>query len=223
MRRDVYLAARIQASERYPNEAFTKGESLGAEQASWACNALTYVATSANPKYKSPYEMWYEKPPQRPLSLLKSEYRGVKQRNNLKPKTVKCWYLGPDSNRPRDAMRMLCKSCRPVATRNVTWAHLTTYLFSTSQQAVLAPNGLEGFQSGGGSGEAEEEPASRSGTESQSQSAEDNDESSGEEESEDASEGQPESGEDRESGGEGEDSAAESTSSEDDASSAGSG
>ena len=163
-RRDVYLAARVQASGRYPNEA-VMGENMWAEQASWACNALNYTATSASPKFKSPYKMWYGIPPQNPLSLLKSGYSNIKQRNNLKPKTVKCWYLRPAPNHPRDAMRTLYKSCRTIATRNVTWAHIATHLSSTSQQVVLAPNGVEDFQSGGDNGGAGKEPASRSETE----------------------------------------------------------
>ena len=51
------LAARIQAAAKYPNESFSRGESLWAEQAHWACHALNCTATSANPGYKSPHEM----------------------------------------------------------------------------------------------------------------------------------------------------------------------
>ena len=137
---------RIQASERYPNEALPKGENLCAEQASWACNPLNYTATSANPKLKSPYEMWYGTQPQSPLPFLKPGCHQIERRNKLKPKAVKFWYLGPAPNHPRDAMRMLCKSGRIVATGNVTWAHTPAHVPPTSHQAVLAPNGGEDVQ-----------------------------------------------------------------------------
>ena len=74
----------------------------------------------------------------------------------------------------------------------------------------------EDFQGGGDNSEAEEESSSRSEAESRSQSAEDDDESDGKEEYGDANEGQPESVEDRASGGGGEGSVAESTRAEDD-------
>ena len=86
----------------------------------------------------------------------------------------------------------------------------------TSHEVVLALNGVGNFKGGGDYGEAEKEPASSSETESRFQSAEDDDEPGGKEESEDASEGQPEGAEDRESGGEGKGNAAELTSAEDD-------
>ncbi|CAN0032507.1 unnamed protein product, partial [Ascophyllum nodosum] len=50
-------------------------------------------------------------------------FRSVKRRNKLQTKAVRCWYLGPAPNYPRDAMRILCKSGRVVATRHITWAH----------------------------------------------------------------------------------------------------
>ena len=49
-------------------------------------------------------------------------------------------------------MRILCKSCRVVATRHVTWAHVPTHIPSTPQQAILAPreNSGDGDESGEG-------------------------------------------------------------------------
>ena len=44
------LAARIQASELYPNDSVPSGGYLWAEQANWACHALNRTATSSNPK-----------------------------------------------------------------------------------------------------------------------------------------------------------------------------
>ena len=147
------LAARIQAAAKYPNEVFPRGESLWAEQAHWACHALNCTATSANPGYKSPHEMWFGSPPSSsPFPFLKPGFRSVKRRNKLQPKAVRCWYLGPAPNYPRDAMRILCKSGRVVATRHVTWAHVPTHIPSTPQQAILAPreNSSDGDESGEG-------------------------------------------------------------------------
>ena len=84
------LAARIQASGRYPDETFPKGEGLWAEQASWVCDALNYTETTANLKIKSPYGMWFDTPPQSPLPSLKPRYRTIKTRNKLKPKAGQC-------------------------------------------------------------------------------------------------------------------------------------
>ena len=58
---DTALAARIQAQVLYPGAP--SYPSLWAEAVSWACNALNRTATKANPRNKSPYEMWYGSPP----------------------------------------------------------------------------------------------------------------------------------------------------------------
>ena len=52
---DAAVAARIQATELYPNAP--NYPSLWAEAASWACHDLNCTATTANPGDKSPYEM----------------------------------------------------------------------------------------------------------------------------------------------------------------------
>ena len=134
------LATRIQAAAKYPNEDFPRGESLWAEQDNWACHALNCTATSVNPGFKSPHERWFGSPPtSSPFPLLMPGFRSVKRRNKLQPKVVRCWYLGPVPNYPRDAMRILCKSGRVVPTRHVTWAHVRTHIPSTPQEAILAP------------------------------------------------------------------------------------
>ena len=147
------LATRIQAAARYPNEIFPCGESLWAEQAHWACHALNRTGTSANPGFKSPHEMWFGSlPSSSPFPFLKPGFRSVKRRNKLQPKAVRCWYLGPAPNYPRDAMRILCKFGRVVATRRVTWGLVPTQIPSTPQQAILAPreNSSDGDESGEG-------------------------------------------------------------------------
>ena len=147
------LAARIQAAAKYPNEVLPRGESLWAEQAQWAYHALNCTATSANPRFKSPHEMWFGSPPSSsPFPFLKPGFHSTKRRHKLQPKAVRCWYLGPAPKCPRDAMRILCKSGRVVATRRVTWAHVPTPIPSTLQLATLAPreNSSDGDESGEG-------------------------------------------------------------------------
>ena len=134
------LAARIQAAAKYPNEVCPRGGSLWAEQTHWACRALNCMATSGNPGFKSPHKMWFGSlPSSSPFPFLNPGFRNVKTRNKLQLKAVRCWYLGPAPSYLRNAMRILCKSGRVVATRHVTWAHVPTRIPSTPQQAILAP------------------------------------------------------------------------------------
>ena len=97
--------------------------------------------------------MWFGSPPSSSMfPFLKPGFRSVKRRNKLQPNAVRCWHLGPARNYSRDAMRILCKSGRVVATRHVTWAHVPTHIPSTPQQAILAPreNSSDGDESGEG-------------------------------------------------------------------------
>ena len=97
--------------------------------------------------------MWFGSPPSSSaFPFLKPGFRSVKKINKLQPKAVRCWYLGPAPNYPRDAMRILCKSGRVVATRHVTWDHVPTHIPSTPQQAIFAPreNSSDGDESGEG-------------------------------------------------------------------------
>ena len=147
------LAARIQTVAKYPNENFPRGESLWAEQAHWACHALNCTATSASPGFKYPHETWFGSPSSSsPLPFLKPGFRSVKRRNRLQSKALSCWYLGPAPYYPRDAIRILCKSGRVVATRHVTWAHVPTHIPSIPQQAFSTPrkNSSDGDESGDG-------------------------------------------------------------------------
>ena len=98
--------------------------------------------------------MWFGSlPTSNPLPFLNPAFRSVERRNKLQTKEVRYWYLGPAPNYPRDAMRILCKSGRVVATRHVTWAHVPTPIPSTPQQATLAPRERENSSDGDGPGE----------------------------------------------------------------------
>ena len=142
---------------------------------SWACHALNCTASSANHGFKSPHEMWFGSPPSSsPFPFLKQHFRSVKRRNKLQPKAVRCWYLGPDPNYPRGAMRIMYTSGRVVATRHETWAREPTHIPSTPQQAILVPR-----ENPSGGDESEEGQARNPAVKRRHRSSED-DESGGE-------------------------------------------
>ena len=121
---DAAVAARIQATELYPNAP--NYPSLWTEAASWAFHALNCTATTANPGDKSPYEMWYGSPSPRGAvwPFLKPALCHVKRANKSLPKAQDCYYVGPGVNHPRDCMRVLTANRSILTTRNVTWRHV---------------------------------------------------------------------------------------------------
>ena len=122
------MAARLQASELYPNVQLPSTDWLWAEAMRWACDCLNRTATTANPDNKSPYEMWYGKPsPLKLLPFLKPGFCRQKRVNKLQPKARECFYLGPPINYPHDAMRVLTKGRSVVTTRNVTWRRVLPF------------------------------------------------------------------------------------------------
>ena len=121
---DAAVASRIQATELYPNAP--NYPSLWAGAASWACHALNCTATTANPRDKSPYEMWYGSPPPRGAvwPFLKPAVCRIKRANKSLPKAQDCYYVGSGVNHPRDCMRVLTANRSILTTRNVTWRHV---------------------------------------------------------------------------------------------------
>jgi len=120
------MAGRIQARELYPGTQLPATESLWAEASHWACDALNRTATTANPESKSPYEMWYGRPP--PVVLLpflKPGYCKVKRENKSQAKAQECFYLGPAPNYPRDSVRVLTRHRTVLITRNITWQRVS--------------------------------------------------------------------------------------------------
>ena len=68
-------AARIQASELFPEFEIPVKPSLWAEAMSWACDAYNRTATVANPGNRPPHEMFYGEIPQNsPIPFLKPGY-----------------------------------------------------------------------------------------------------------------------------------------------------
>ena len=116
---------------------------------------LNYTATSANPGFKSPQKMLFGSPPtSNPFPFL-SGIRSVNRRSKWQPKTVRYWYLGPALNYPRNAIRFLCKSSRVMVTRHVTWAHVSTLIPPTLQQAILVPRERDNSSASDESGEGQ--------------------------------------------------------------------
>ena len=81
------LAARIQASELFPEIDIPEKLSLWAEAMSWGCDAYNRTATVASPGNGSPHEIFYGEIPQNsPVTFLKPEYCKYKRMNKMDPK-----------------------------------------------------------------------------------------------------------------------------------------
>ena len=90
------LAAKIQVFALYPDESIPNGDHFWAEQAYWACHALNRTATSANPKFKTPHEMWHGSPLDGDLfPFLKQGLCRRKRTKKLRPKAGKMVVLEP--------------------------------------------------------------------------------------------------------------------------------
>ena len=118
-------------------------DSLWAAQAYWACNALNFTATKANPNCKSTYEMWYGRTPPSPFPFMKPGFVKRKRTNKLEPQAVSCFYVGPSPNRPRDSMRVIFSSGTMVDSRDVTWASIPPVASVLREQGGQEPTGLQ--------------------------------------------------------------------------------
>ena len=121
--------------------------SLWAAQACWACNVLNFTATKANPKCKSPYEMWYGRTPPSPFPFLKPGFVKRKRTNKLEPQAVPCFYVGPSPNRPRDLMRVIFSSGTMIDSRDVTWARIPPLVSVLCEQGRQEPTELQEIES----------------------------------------------------------------------------
>ena len=136
-------AALIQAKCMFSGMGIPLSGSLWAAQAYWACNALNFTATKANPKCKSPYEMWYGRTPQSPFPFLKPGFVKRKRTNKLEPQAVPCFYVGPSPNRPRDSMRVIFSSGTVIDSRDVTWASIPPLASVLCEQGGKEPTELQ--------------------------------------------------------------------------------
>ena len=84
-------AASIQAKRIFSGMGISLGDSLWAAQAYWACHALNFAAAKANPKRKSPCEIWHGRPPPSPFLFLKPGFVNKKRTNKLEPQAVLCF------------------------------------------------------------------------------------------------------------------------------------
>ena len=140
-------AASIQAKCMFSGMGILLSGSLWAAQACWACNALNFTATKANPKCKSPYEMWYGRTPPSPFPFLKPGFVKRKRTNKLEPQAVPCFYVGPSPNRPRDLMRVIFSSGTMIDSRDVTWARIPPLVSVLCEQGRQEPTELQEMES----------------------------------------------------------------------------
>ena len=122
-------------------------DSLWAAQTYWAFNALNFTAAKANPKCKSPYEMWYGRTPPSPFPFLKPGFVKRKRTNKLEPPAVPCFYVGPSPNRPRDSMRVIFSSGPMIDSRDVTWARIPRLASVSCEQGGQEPTELQEMES----------------------------------------------------------------------------
>ena len=134
-------SAIIQAQELYPHVQLPSTESLWAEAYRWACDSINRTASSANPDWKSPHEMWHGTTASLKLMpFLKPGFCKVRRANKSENKAQECFYLGPPSDCPADAMRMFTRHRYVITLRNVTWRRSPPSP-SFSQDASTASDG----------------------------------------------------------------------------------
>ena len=140
-------AALIQAKCMSSGMGIPLSDSLWAAHAYWACNALKSKASKANPKCKSPYEMWYGRTPPSPFSFLKPGFVKSKRTNKLEPQAVLCFYVGPSPNRPRDSMRVMFSSGTMIDSRDVTWTSMPPLASVLYEQGGQEPTEVQEMES----------------------------------------------------------------------------
>ena len=113
-------AATNQAKRVFSGMGIPLSGSLWAAQANWDCNALNFTATKANPKCKSPYEMWYGRFPSSPFLFLKPGFVKRKRTNKLESRALPCFFVGQCRNCPLDSIRVILSSGTMINSRNVT-------------------------------------------------------------------------------------------------------
>ena len=114
-------------------------EKLWPEAQNYACDVLNRTATASNPGYKSPYEMWYGKPPPPTLlEWLQPCFYPIKRSSKTDAQAKPACFLGPAKNHPHDCVRVYSKETRQVLiTRNVTWQYVPPAIPSPALQKTL--------------------------------------------------------------------------------------
>ena len=140
-------AASVQAKCMFSGVGLPLSDSLWAAQAYWACLALSITAAKANPKCKSPYEMWHGRIPPSPFLFLKSGLVKRKRANKFEPQAVPCFDVGQSSNRPSDSMREIFSSGTMIDSRDVTWASIPSLASLMCEQGGQEPTELQKMES----------------------------------------------------------------------------
>ena len=108
---------------------------------------FNFTATKANPKCKSPYDMWYGRTPPSPFPCLKPGFVKRKRTEKLEPQVVPCFYVGPSPNYPRDSMRVMFSSGTMIDSRDVTWASIPPLASVLCEQEGQEPTELQEIES----------------------------------------------------------------------------
>ena len=116
------MATQVQAKSLFRGFRIRSGNRLWSARNYWACYALNRTVTSANVGDKSPFEMRFGTVPPSPVPFLKPGYVKTKRQDELKPKALPCFFVGPSANRPHDTYEVLLNSGSVFHSRNVTWA-----------------------------------------------------------------------------------------------------
>ena len=145
------LAAQIQARQLFSDFKIPRGDSLWSLRNLWACHALNCTATRANRGNKSPLETWYGVVPRGTLSFLYPGHVHGKRSNKLKPKGLRCYYIAPSSNCPKDSVRVRLDNGSIIDSRDVTWAHVTS--LSPNRSMISLPDNGAGNGVGEGRGQ----------------------------------------------------------------------
>ena len=111
----------MQAPIRFPHDVLLPSDTLWADAVHRACEALNRTATTSNPGYRSPHEMWYgEAASASPHPFLHLGYCGWNLPSMSFPRCESSFYLEPGIDHLRDMLRMLTRGNKVVETKDVT-------------------------------------------------------------------------------------------------------
>ena len=84
-------------------------------------DCINTTATTANPHFKSPNEMYFEKlPPANTLAFMQPGSRCIHRTQRSEPKAERCFYLNRGRNHPRDCVKVFTSSGQTSNTQDVT-------------------------------------------------------------------------------------------------------
>ena len=112
------MAACLEASRLFPGQ-LPDLDRYWVEAAVYMNACVNTTATTANPHFKSPYEIFIWKlPPTNTLTFMQPGFRRVHRSHKTEPKAERCFYLNRGRIHPRDCVKVVtlsgqCQSSRP--------------------------------------------------------------------------------------------------------------